>query len=83
MNRVINNPDLVVADMLRGWQLAHADTVCATDNPRAVKRLQAPESGKVGIITGAGSGHEPAFPGYVGDGMVDAVAIDDCDDVGP
>lgn len=75
MNRVINNPDLVVEDMLRGWLLAHADTVCATGNPRVVKRLRAPEAGKVGIITGGGSGHEPAFLGYVGDGMVDAVAI--------
>ena len=75
MNRVINNPDLVVEDMLRGWLLAHADTVCATGNPRVVKRLRAPEPGKVGIITGGGSGHEPAFLGYVGDGMVDAVAI--------
>ena len=75
MNRVINNPDLVVEDMLRGWLLAHADTVCATGNPRVVKRLRAPEPGKVGIVTGGGSGHEPAFLGYVGDGMVDAVAI--------
>ncbi len=75
MNRVINNPDLVVEDMLRGWLLAHADTVCVTDNPRVVKRLRAPEQGKVGIVTGGGSGHEPAFLGYVGDGMVDAVAI--------
>ena len=75
MNRVINNPDLVVEDMLRGWLLAHADTVCATGNPRVVKRLRAPEPGKVGVITGGGSGHEPAFLGYVGDGMVDAVAI--------
>ena len=75
MNRVINNPDLVVEDMLRGWLLAHADSVCATDNPRVVRRLQAPEPGKVGIVTGGGSGHEPAFLGYVGDGMVDAVAI--------
>lgn len=75
MNRVINNPDLVVEDMLRGWLLAHADSVCATGNPRVVKRLRAPERGKVGIVTGGGSGHEPAFLGYVGDGMVDAVAI--------
>ena len=75
MNRVINNPDLVVEDMLRGWLLAHADSVCATGNLRVVKRLRAPEPGKVGIITGGGSGHEPAFLGYVGDGMVDAVAI--------
>ncbi len=75
MNRIINNADLVVEDMLKGWLVSHADTVKATDNPRVVKRNQAPESGKVGIVTGGGSGHEPAFLGYVGDGMVDAVAI--------
>ncbi len=75
MNRVINDPDLVVEDMLRGWLLAHHDSIAATDNPRVVKRIQAPETGKVGIITGGGSGHEPAFLGYVGDGLVDAVAI--------
>ncbi|PXW94394.1 homodimeric dihydroxyacetone kinase [Sphaerotilus hippei] len=76
LNRVINNPDLVVEDMLTGWLHAHADSVCATDeNPRVVKRVQSPEAGKVGVVTGGGSGHEPAFIGYVGDGMVDAVAI--------
>ncbi len=75
MNRVINHPDLVVEDMLQGWLLAHSDSVCGTNNPRVIKRLQAPEPGKVGIVTGGGSGHEPAFLGYVGDGMVDAVAI--------
>ena len=75
MNRIINNADLVVEDMLKGWLVAHADTVVATDNPRVVKRARAPEAGKVGVVTGGGSGHEPAFLGYVGDGMVDAVAI--------
>lgn len=75
MNRVINDPDLVVEDMLRGWLLAHADSVSSTDNQRVIKRKQAPQAGKVGIITGGGSGHEPAFLGYVGDGLVDAVAI--------
>lgn len=74
-NRVINQPDLVVEDMLRGWLSAHADGLSSTDNPRVVKRKASPELGKVGIVTGGGSGHEPAFLGYVGDGMVDAVAI--------
>ena len=73
MNRIINNADLVVEDMLKGWLVAHADTVVATDNSRVVKRARAPEAGKVGVVTGGGSGHEPAFLGYVGDGMVDAL----------
>jgi len=76
VNRVINNPDLVVEDMLKGWLLAHADTVrTAPSNGRVVQRVQAPEPGKVGVVTGGGSGHEPAFIGYVGDGLVDAVAV--------
>jgi dihydroxyacetone kinase len=75
MNRIINNPDLVVEDMLKGWLLAHADTVTGTDNPRVVKRLGSPQRGKVGVVTGGGSGHEPAFLGYVGDGLLDAVAV--------
>ena len=75
MNRVINHPDLVVEDMLKGWLAAHADTLSPTDNPRVIKRKSSPEVGKVGIVTGGGSGHEPAFLGYVGDDMVDAVAI--------
>ena len=75
MNRIINNPDLVVEDMLKAWVIAHADSISATDNPRVVKRTRAPELGKVGVVTGGGSGHEPAFLGYVGDGLLDAVAI--------
>lgn len=76
INRVINQADRVVEDMLKGWLIAHGDSVCATpDNPRVVKRLQSPVRGKVGIVTGGGSGHEPAFVGYVGDGLIDAVAI--------
>ncbi|MNU48921.1 PTS-dependent dihydroxyacetone kinase, dihydroxyacetone-binding subunit DhaK [compost metagenome] len=76
MNRVVNHPDRVVEDMLGGWLLAHGDSVEALSaNPRVVKRARAPERGKVGVVTGGGSGHEPAFLGYVGDGMVDAVAV--------
>ncbi|WP_198937996.1 dihydroxyacetone kinase subunit DhaK, partial [Pelomonas sp. KK5] len=71
MNRVINQPDLVVEDMLAGWLLAHQGRVEALPaNPRVLKRARAPERGKVGIVTGGGSGHEPAFVGYVGDGLV-------------
>lgn len=75
MNRIINNPDLVVEDMLKGWLLAHADTVTGTENPRVVKRVGSPQTGKVGVVTGGGSGHEPAFLGYVGEGLLDAVAV--------
>lgn len=75
-NRVINDPDRVVEDMLDGWLAAHADTLGASpDNARVVCRRGAPLRGKVGIVTGGGSGHEPAFIGYVGPGLCDAVAV--------
>lgn len=75
-NRVINDPNLVVEDMLQGWLVAHADTLGISEsNARVVRRLAAPQAGKVGIVTGGGSGHEPAFLGYVGEGLCDAVAV--------
>ena len=75
MNRVINNPDLVVEDMLQGILAAHPELVAADGNPRVIQRAVAPIAGKVGIVTGGGSGHEPAFLGYVGENLVDAVAV--------
>lgn len=75
MNRIINNPDQVVEDMLRGYLGVHGDLVSATDDARVVKGARAPITGKVGVVTGGGSGHEPAFLGYVGEHLVDAVAV--------
>ncbi len=75
MNRIINDPDLVVEDALRGYLRAHPDLLAATGNPRVLRASGAPRPGKVGVVTGGGSGHEPAFLGYIGPGMVDAVAI--------
>ncbi|BDG01415.1 dihydroxyacetone kinase subunit DhaK [Anaeromyxobacter oryzae] len=75
MNRIFNDPDLVVEDMLRGWLQVHSDLVAAAENRRVVRHVRAPIAGKVGVVTGGGSGHEPAFLGYVGDGLVDAVAV--------
>jgi len=75
MQRIINNPDLVVEDMLKGFAKAHADIVAETANPRVLKYVKAPIEGKVGIVTGGGSGHKPAFVGYIGKNLVDAVAV--------
>jgi dihydroxyacetone kinase-like protein len=75
MQRIFNNPDMVVEDMLKGFLKAHSDIVAPTNNPRTVKYKHAPVAGKVGIVTGGGSGHKPAFIGYVGRNMVDAVAV--------
>ena len=75
MNRVINDPDLVVEDMLKGLLQAHPELCAAPGNPRVIKRAKAPQAGKVGIVTGGGSGHEPAFLGYLGENLIDAVAV--------
>lgn len=75
MNRIINDPDYVVEDAIQGYLKAHPAVYRATENPRVLKRPQAPIKGKVGVITGGGSGHEPAFLGYMGENMLDAVAI--------
>ncbi len=75
MNRIINDPDQVVEDALKGYLRAHPDLLAATANPRVLKHPATPRAGRVGIVTGGGSGHEPAFLGYVGDAMLDAVAI--------
>ena len=75
MQRFINDPDFVVDDTVRGFVKAHSDLVKLGENPKVVAYAQAPIRGKVGVITGGGSGHEPAFIGYVGRNMLDAVAV--------
>jgi dihydroxyacetone kinase-like protein len=75
MQRFINDPDFVVDDTVRGFVKAHGDLVKLAENPKVVAFAQAPVRGKVGVITGGGSGHEPAFIGYVGRNMLDAVAV--------
>ena len=75
MQRLINDPNHVVEDMLQGFVKSHPDLVAATKNPRVLKYAHAPVPGKVGVVTGGGSGHKPAFVGYIGKHMVDAVAV--------
>ncbi|MDP4092919.1 MAG: dihydroxyacetone kinase subunit DhaK [Bacillota bacterium] len=75
MQRIINDPDKVVEDMLEGFLKVHKDLVVKTDNPRTIKYKNAPVEGKVGVVTGGGSGHKPAFIGYTGRNMLDAVAV--------
>ena len=76
MQRFVNDPDYVVEDMLKGFLKAHGDLVVKSEaNDRVVKYINTPVEGKVGLVTGGGSGHEPAFLGYVGKNMVDAVAV--------
>lgn len=73
MQIFVNNPDFIVEDMLKGFAAAHPEVMLSPLNERVVTLKEKKE--KVGVITGGGSGHEPAFLGYVGEGMLDAVAI--------
>ncbi len=75
MNRVINDPNQVTEDSLVGVLAAHPDLLAATDHPRVLRAARRPTAPRVGVVTGGGSGHEPAFLGYVGPGLVDAVAV--------
>ncbi len=71
MKKLINAPDTVVDDALAGVAAAHADLVRVIE-PNVVVRADAPKAGKVGVISGGGSGHEPMHGGFVGLGMLDA-----------
>lgn len=74
MQRILNDPDYVVDEMLQGFLKNHRDIVMATENPRVIKARKS-AAGKVGVVTGGGSGHKPAFLGYVGRGLADAAAV--------
>ena len=73
MKKLINDPFDVVDELLDGFTQAHADLVRLA-SPHVVARI-APVPGKVGVVVGGGSGHEPAFAGYVGPGLADAAAL--------
>jgi dihydroxyacetone kinase-like protein len=72
MKKLINNPKNVVDESVAGFALAHADLVTLSTEPLFIARSDAPVSGKVGLVSGGGSGHEPLHAGFVGFGMLDA-----------
>jgi len=72
VKKLINKPDNVVREELEGVALAHPDLVKVHFEPSYVVRADAPIQGKVGIVSGGGSGHEPMHGGFVGMGMLDA-----------
>jgi dihydroxyacetone kinase-like protein len=71
MKKLINDPQNVMRDSLEGFAAAHSDILKASFDPVYVVRVDAPKKGKVGIISGGGSGHEPMHGGFVGKGMLD------------
>ncbi|UPO76711.1 dihydroxyacetone kinase subunit DhaK [Arthrobacter sp. Helios] len=72
MKKLINDPRAVVAESLEGFGQAHHDLVTVHADPAYVLRRDAPVQGKVALVSGGGSGHEPLHAGYVGRGMLDA-----------
>lgn len=74
MKKILNNPADYVDEMLEGMVAAHPEYY-AQPVPRVIARAAGATKGKVGIVTGGGSGHLPVFTGYVGKGLLDACAI--------
>ena len=74
MQRILNDPDNIVEEMLEGFLKAHPDLVEATENPRAIKSVF-PTAGRVAVVTGGGSGHKPAFIGFCGENLCDGIAV--------
>ncbi|MDQ7804961.1 dihydroxyacetone kinase subunit DhaK [Amycolatopsis sp. A133] len=72
MKKIINDPANVVAESLRGLAAAHADILRVQYDPDVVIRAGAPVAGRVAVISGGGSGHEPLHGGFVGHGMLAA-----------
>src|SRR5574339_843297 len=72
MKKLINKPENVVVEELQGIAYAHGDLVKVHYNPNFIVRADAPVMGKVGLISGGGSGHEPMHGGFGGMGMLDA-----------
>ena len=72
MKKLINNPEDVVKEELQGIELAHPDLVKVFYDPDYIIRADAPVQGKVALVSGGGSGHEPMHGGFVGKGMLDA-----------
>lgn len=76
MKKIINAPENFVDEFVEGILLAHPDLVKTPgEDLRVLVRADAPLAGKVGIVTGGGSGHLPLFKGYVGQGLCSGVAI--------
>ncbi|WP_371069079.1 dihydroxyacetone kinase subunit DhaK [Sediminibacillus sp. JSM 1682029] len=72
MKKIINNPDQVVLDMVKGIAAAYPDSLKQLPDTMVLARKQPARSEKVGLVSGGGSGHEPAHAGYIGEGMLDA-----------
>ncbi|XDA99214.1 dihydroxyacetone kinase subunit DhaL [Sulfitobacter sp. LCG007] len=74
--KLINDPDKLIEELIAGMVSAHPRHLTVEGGTgRAIVALNGPRDGKVGIVVGGGSGHEPAFAGYVGKGLADAAPL--------
>lgn len=74
--KLMNAPEAIIPEMIEGMIYAHPDMLKLEGTTgRAVVAVDGPRDGKVGVVIGGGSGHEPAFAGYVGRGLADAAAV--------
>lgn len=76
MNKFINDPANITAELLEGYVMAYRDIV-TLDGDNTVVRVQAKSQDKVAIVTLGGAGHEPALSGFVGEGMLDCSVVGD------
>ena len=72
MKKFVNKIDELLAESLQGFTAAHADIVKLSADPFFIMRAQSPLKGKVSLVSGGGSGHEPLHAGFVGEGMLAA-----------
>jgi len=75
MKKLINSASGYVDEMLEGLVLAHPSLSLAGEAKRVVRRSEGMRAGKVGLVSGGGSGHLPLFTGYVGKGLLDTCSI--------
>ncbi|MCI1944254.1 dihydroxyacetone kinase subunit DhaK [Clostridium luticellarii] len=75
MKKLINNPNFVVEDMIQGIAAAHPEYLRKSTKGNILMRSDAPVKGKVALVSGGGSGHEPAHAGYIGRGMLSAAVL--------
>ena len=72
MKKLLNSVDTMLVEALRGFEAAHPDIVEINEDPAFIRRKAPTRPGKVALISGGGSGHEPLNGGFVGFGMLDA-----------
>ena len=75
MKKILNTTETIVDDMIQGYVAAHSDRVAIGPKPRVVVRAEKKRYGRVGLVIGNGSGHEPIAMGWIGRGLLDSNAV--------